>query len=629
MEKNGRAMIKGTCPGDPKGHNEPGRSSGAAEHGSRVLSVEQIESNDLVTDPAPAPESTTPRRRQLGRYALGVLILAGGLGGAALLAPAAARPMLTDADLKYLQDAEHFGGFVLGDRTLPLLAGALRDADAEAVKSFLADSFQGHLFAEDAGELTTYAFATFRRFDEDDGAAEPLDRDGFVETLLAYRAEFDERASVSFKVMQMQPVTYGELEGPWQGSLKLRLAGTRVEGGLAERVIRFRCSITGIDDDTPEAYGWLASCTAFQARYAFGEKRLMTDITAKTGIDVSKLHDTWNHSDSPKKPTITGGVFLSDFNQDGHLDLLLTDISGHQLYRGEGGGHFSDVTAEMGIDPKAPGIRAIFADFDGDGFEDLLLGEIIYRNDAGKKFVVLEPGRDTTLKLEHCTAYSVVDFDRDGRLDLYAVGLPQPMARHVGWLGDNDIDRNQLWRNTGDWKFQDVTEASGAKGNGAWTFAAVWFDANQDGWPDVMTACELGMNAFLINNGDGTFREVKLPKGFGGFSMGITVGDFDNDGLPDPYVANMYSKAGERIVANLRADAYEPGIDAQIRDFVTGSELYHNTDKGTFRRLGRTIGVADVGWAYGPSYVDLNNDGLLDLYAPVGFQSVTPDRPDG
>ena len=227
------------------------------------MSVKQIESHDLVTDPAqaPAPESTTPRRRQLGRYALGVLILAGGLGGAALLAPAAAPPMLTDADLKYLQDAEHFGGFVLGNRTLPLLAGALKDGDAEAAKSFLADSFQGHLFAEDAGELTTYAFATFRRFDEDDGAAEPLDRDGFVETLLAYRAEFDERANVSLKVMQMQPVTYGELEGPWQGSLKLRLAGTRVEGGLAERVIRFRCSITGIDDDTPEAYGWLASCT--------------------------------------------------------------------------------------------------------------------------------------------------------------------------------------------------------------------------------------------------------------------------------------------------------------------------------------------------------------------------------
>ena len=101
-----------------------------------------------------------------------------------------------------------------------------------------------------------------------------------------------------------------------------------------------------------------------------------------------------------------------------------------------------------------------------------------------------------------------------------------------------------------DWKFEDVTEASNAKGNGAWTFAAVWFDANSDGWPDMMTACELGMNAFLINNGDGTFREVDLPDGFGGFSMGITVGDFDNDGRPDPYVANMYSKAGERIVAD-------------------------------------------------------------------------------
>ena len=591
------------------------------------MNTPHIEENSTAVDsPGDAP---APRRRHWRRYAIGVLILVGGLGAAALLARPAPPPMLTDVDLQYLQDAEHFGGFVLGDRALPLLAEALRDDDREALVAFFSESFEGRLFDDNSGKFTTYPFATFRSWTEDTTAGEPTGRDEFVETLLAYRREFDETPSVTWKVMQMQPITRGQLDGPWEGSLKLRLAGDRVDGGLAERVIKFRCRITGIHDKTPEEDGWLASCTAFRAQYATGKTRLMEDITERTGIDVGRLHDTWNHSESPQKPTITGGVYLSDYNQAGRLDLLLTDVSGHQLYRGEGGGRFSDVTLEMGIDPKAVGIRAVFADFDNDGFEDLLIGETIYRNDGGRKFVVLEPGRDTSLTLGQCTAFSVVDFDRDGKLDLYAVGLPQPMTRHVGWLGDNDIDRNQLWRNTGDWKFEDVTEAANAKGNGAWTFAAVWFDANSDGWPDMMTACELGMNAFLINNGDGTFREVDLPDGFGGFSMGITVGDFDNDGRPDPYVANMYSKAGERIVANLRTDAYDRRIDAKIRDFVTGSELYHNQGDGTFRRLGRTIGVSDVGWAYGPTYVDLNNDGLIDLYAPVGFQSITPGRPDG
>ena len=111
--------------------------------------------------------------------------------------------------------------------------------------------------------------------------------------------------------------------------------------------------------------------------------------------------------------------------------------------------------------------------------------------------------------------------------------------------------------------------------------------------------------------------------------MGITVGDIDNDGFGDPYVANMYSKAGERIIGNLKPGVYPPDIEAKIRDFVTGNELYHNLGDGRFERIGKSSGMSDVGWAYGVGYMDLDNDGFLDLYAPVGFQSVNPDKPDG
>ena len=108
------------------------------------MNTPHIEENSTAVDsPSDAP---APRRRHWRRYAIGVLILVGGLGAAALLARPAPPPMLTDADLKYLQDAEHFGGFVLGDRALPLLAEALRDDDREALVAFFSESFEGRLF---------------------------------------------------------------------------------------------------------------------------------------------------------------------------------------------------------------------------------------------------------------------------------------------------------------------------------------------------------------------------------------------------------------------------------------------------------------------------------------------------
>jgi hypothetical protein len=91
----------------------------------------------------------------------------------------------------------------------------------------------------------------------------------------------------------------------------------------------------------------------------------------------------------------------------------------------------------------------------------------------------------------------------------------------------------------------------------------------------------------------------------------------------------MYSKAGERVVGNLPGDIYDADVDRKLRDFVSGSDLYQNIGGKGFRRIGQSARVADVGWAYGPAYVDLDNDGQLDLYAPCGFQSVTRERPDG
>src|SRR5207248_4063644 len=162
------------------------------------------------------------------------------------------------------------------------------------------------------------------------------------------------------------------------------------------------------------------------------------------------------------------------------------------------------------------------------------------------------------------------------------------------------------------------------------TFSAVWFDADNDGWPDLHVINEFGTGVLLMNKGDGTFREVALGEGPNDFgSMGVTCGDIDNDGNIDLYIANMYSKAGTRIIGNVLPDTYPPDVMAKMRQFVAGSQLWRNQGireegvirqgsgvrKPEFEPLGKEYGVAAVGWAYGAALVDLDNDGWLDLYA--------------
>jgi hypothetical protein len=91
----------------------------------------------------------------------------------------------------------------------------------------------------------------------------------------------------------------------------------------------------------------------------------------------------------------------------------------------------------------------------------------------------------------------------------------------------------------------------------------------------------------------------------------------------------MYSKAGNRVIANLWPGSYPEPITARLRSFTTGSQLHRNRGGLQFEQLGRAMQVADVGWSYGPVMADLDNDGYLDLFATCGFISRSRDDPDG
>src|SRR5262249_34930975 len=143
--------------------------------------------------------------------------------------------------------------------------------------------------------------------------------------------------------------------------------------------------------------------------------------------------------------------------------------------------------------------------------------------------------------------------------------------------GKSGSRENQLLRNVGNWQFEDVTEATHTGGGQRSTFTALWMDANNDGWPDLYVPNEFGAGAILINNRDGTFREQLLTDGPGDFgTMGAAFGHYDNREYPSIFTNNMYSKAGTRVIGNVRPGTFPDDDMAQIRRFVTGSQLYHS-----------------------------------------------------
>jgi len=536
---------------------------------------------------------------------------------------------LDDAEREYLWGIEHHGNLLVKYGFKPL-AAALRQADATALRGLLDDNFEGQALRQPREVARHSDWVDAVRLMDSGQTPIVLNRAEFVERLLGYRQLFHKEPDVKLSLMKLSPVKRGDTAGPWEGTCQLRLWGEKAPGQPAEVVAYLRYRIPKPTEQRLTAGGWLSTCAIEQSLVSHAQHKLMREVAAERGINLSRLWDSWV---TERQPGDTGGVFLCDFDRDGILDLLITDVNGYWLYKGLPDGKFRDVTAEMGLPTRPPmadyAPPAAFIDIDGDGWEDLILGQAVYKNDGGKRFINYTAKCNLALPID-AVGFAVADFDRDGHLDIYVTRNANGKAD--SWLeGKNGKQEgNTLWRNLGGWRFENVTKKAGAEGGNRSTFSAVWFDANNDGWPDLYVPNEFGNGVLLVNQGNGTFKERMLTQGpcdFG--TMGLTVGDIDNDGNMDLYLANMYSKAGARVIGNLRPDTYAPDVMAKIRTFVTGSEMHHNLGGLKFEQKAHDWQINDCGWAYGAALIDLDNDGWLDLYATAGYVSRDRNKPDG
>jgi len=545
---------------------------------------------------------------------------------------------LPEKDRKFLWDVEHLGTVLRKDGFKPL-ANAIKKSNRELLLSLLSPDFLGLIPGYADTIQVNLDFASASRLETDGFPHKSINRQQFVNWLIGYRSMFYKDPAVSISLMTLSPVNRENIDGPWEGGCRLRIWGETSPDSPAEVVFYLHLDMNKPTEELLNRGNWLHSCTIKKVKMGQSDHYLMQDVTAQWGLDTKWLHDNWNHGPA-RTQTNPGGVYLCDFNHDGFVDMLVNDVAllrGYTLYQGLPEGKLRDVTLDVGLPPMNLASIVAFVDLDGDSWEDLILGPgLIFRNNEGNWFENVTSRSNLTeltdlRKTQGYSGIAISDYDRDSRMDLYVFrssSRPRQGSWVAGKMGEDY--ENHLLRNVGDWKFEDVTKRSKTDGGKRSTFSAVWFDANNDNWPDLYVIHEFGNGLLLINKGNGVFKEqniVDSPADFG--SMGITCGDIDNDGLIDLYVASMYSKSGNRVMSNLRPDAYPELLMQELRRMVAGNQLYRNMGNGQFEPLGSRYEVRGVGWAYGPAMVDLDNDGWLDMYATAGFVSRDRSKPDG
>ena len=337
------------------------------------------------------------------------------------------------------------------------------------------------------------------------------------------------------------------------------------------------------------------------------------------------------------------GLSVVDIDRDGFDDFYVTTRwDRNQFFRNTGRGGFEEISAELGLDIDSHSNAALFADFDNDGDPDLFVS----RSLAPSVYLVNDDGRflDRTAEFfaggapAMASSASAADYDRDGLLDLYVstyaaqldlerireLASPQDFARFARQIRRSEGSQflnmpgppNILFRNTGS-GFERV-ETSSPIADLRNTYQATWADYDQDGDPDLYIANDFAPDKLIRNDGEGGFSDVSAEMGISrsGFGMGVTWGDYDRDGREDLYVANMYSKAGNRVT-----DALEY-LDPDFNQAAQGNYLYRNASDG-FRLVSGSdasdLHVNRAGWAWGTHFLDADNDGYLDLFALAGF----------
>jgi hypothetical protein len=356
------------------------------------------------------------------------------------------------------------------------------------------------------------------------------------------------------------------------------------------------------------------------------------DVAKQSGLNAKTIYGG-EHKNRYLLETTGCGVAFYDFDHDDWLDIFLvngTRLEGlpkddapiSRLFRNNRDGTFTDITAKSGMTRSGWGQGCCVGDYDNDGLDDLFVSyygqPILYKNhgdgtftDVTAKAGLIQP------KTRWNSGCAFLDYDRDGHLDLFVANYidfdirtaPLPEAAGCAYKGIQvacgppglDGGKNILYHNNGDGTFTDVSQKAGMWDTiGTYGLSVTVADLNNDGWPDIYVANDSTAATYYENQKNGTFKDLAIeagiaysPDGKPQAGMGVAVGDFNRDGLLDIVKTNF---AGDT------------------------DSLYQNLGDGTFEDhtylSGLGINTRYLGWGVG--FVDLDNDGWLDIFISNG-----------
>ncbi len=351
------------------------------------------------------------------------------------------------------------------------------------------------------------------------------------------------------------------------------------------------------------------------------------NVGSQAGLNVETIFGG-EHKNKYLLETTGCGVAFYDYDNDGWLDIFLVNgwrlegfPAGHEptshLFKNNRDGTFTDVTAKAGLSHSGWGQGVCIGDYDNDGFEDLFVTyygkNVLYHNNGDGTFTdISEKAGVAGKKTRWGTGCAFVDYDRDGRLDLFVSNyidldlatapvpesgpcLYKSVMVACGPPGLNG-GKNILYHNNGDGTFTDVSDAAGiTRANGTYGLGVLVADFDNDGWPDIYVANDSTASALYQNKKNGKFEDIAIEAGCAlsadgkpQAGMGVSAADYDLDGNLDIVKTNF---AGDT------------------------PSLYHNRGGAEFDDATFTGGLGMhtqfLGWGCG--FFDFDNDGWPDI----------------